>query len=836
MIILFRRIHFLLLFCFLFANAVPQNSRADDLQIDWGKARLDSALVAAGYDIKTLPVKIVIERSGATLAQNSRRPEGYHVSIQKGEITVHGFDAAGAMYGCLTLAEKISHEGRVPQHWDFSDAPAMGQRGTCILLMKLGTYNYPITPKEFPFFYDKDLWLEYLDFLAKNRFNYVAFWNGHPFDYFVKLEKYPEAQAGMPPGLVQKNHDMLLWLCREGARRNIRFMFEFYNIHTSVYFQKAHHLPNEISEPTPLLKDYTMYCIEKFVNEFPQVGLYITPGEAIKLEYTDSWLNDVIFPAVKRTGRTPPVFVRAWGIDLQHARKVAGNYPDLYFERKYNVEMIADTLVDPENAEWAKLNGNHVVNIHCLGNLEPFRWNPPSYIQKCLQSARRAGANGLHLYPRKAWRWPYGCDKGEKELQWKRDALWFEMWGRYAWNPDRDSDAERRFWLNRLTCTFGTREAATHFLDSFAAGADVLPALQRLFWLGYDNHTVVAAGGKVIQLQSAEGIPFLPLSVMRIPAYLAALQNGKPLSSKSPMDFLAEKVADAKNALEEAHRGARAASKNEETAKRYETDARAIWLVAKFYEHKMQAVTAKALFENQMGGDAKRREFLADLQASLQDFRALTELADTTYESLSDVPARHPERLKICPYHWRDVLPIYEKEFEIYQKTMAQQTDSSFYEPSLSGLAGIFYGDPDLKNADKTLPSNSLHWNWSADTEDTGRNWSAQWFGFLRAPASKVTFYVYSDRGAILEMNGKKIIEWTGSEGEHYGTIQLQKNKMIPIRIIYNHNGGNKGHVEILWSWNGQKKTSILPDYLFHSHAQQRQMEEVTFLLKDEKY
>lgn len=834
MIICMKKDLFPLLLLFSFVIAMPHQLLADYPQIAWGKSKLDSALFAAGYDIKMHPVEIVIDKSEGTLPQKARGPEGYHISIQKRKIKISGFNAAGAMYGCLQLAEKISHEGKVPERWDFASTPVMKQRGTCILLMKLGTYNYPITPKEFPFFYDKKLWLEYLDFLAKNRFNYVAFWNGHPFDYFVKLEKYPEAQAGMPHGLVQENHDMLLWLCKEGQKRNIRFMFEFYNIHTSVYFQKAHHLSDEISEPTPLLKDYTAYCIEKFVSEFPQVGLYITPGEAIKLEYTDSWLNDVIFPAVKRTGRTPPIFIRAWGIDLQHARKVVGNYPDLYFERKYNVEMIADTLVDPENAEWAKLNGNHVVNIHCLGNLEPFRWNPPSFIQKCLQSAHRAGANGLHLYPRKAWRWPYGCDTGRKELQWKRDALWFEMWGRYAWNPDRDPIAERRFWLNRLTRIFGTREAARHFSNSFATGADVLPALQRLFWLGNDNHTVVAAGGKVIQLQSAEGIPFLPLSVVRIPAYLAALQNKQALTGESPMDFLAKKVAEAKSAMEEAQRGFLVASKNQDMAKRYESDARAIWLVAKFYEHKMQAVTAKVLFEKQKGDDEKQREFLADLNASVQDFRDLTELTDTTYESLSDVPAWHPERLKTCPYHWRDVLPIYEKEFEIYKKTMAQPIDRSFYKPSLPGLAGIFYSDPDLKNANKPFMTNSLDWSWSAEKDEMGRHWSSQWFGFLKVPASNVTFYVKSDQGVKLIVNEENIVEWMGSERERVVTFSLPKGKTVPFRLIYNHKEGDQGHLKILWSWEGQSKTSITAGSLFHSPAQQRQMDEATSLLKNE--
>ena len=423
--------------------------------------------------------------------------------------------------------------------------------------MKLGTYDYPVTPQEFPFFYDRKLWSKYLDFLAENRFNYIAFWNGHPFDYFVKLPNYPEAQDGLEPGLLGRNHQMLLWLAEEAQKRNIWLMFQFYNIHTSVYFQKAHRLPAWNPQPTPLLADYTGQCVERFVNEFPSVGLYICPGEALQLKYTDAWIKDVILAAVKRTGKTPPIMVRAWGIDLPHMKRLAGSYPRLYTERKYNVEMLAGTQVDPENRQWSQITGNHVINIHCVANLEPFRWSPPSYVQRCVQSSiREGGGTGLHLYPRKAWRWPYGCDRGDRpELQWHRDWLWYETWARYAWNPDHGPDAEKAYWIGRLAEHFGP-QAAPHVLGAYEESADVLPAIQRLVWLGNDNHTVVSAGVKLDQLSLAAGIPFLPLrGVVRIPQWLEALRQNKKVEGQTPPDFLSRKLAEAESACRSAELG-----------------------------------------------------------------------------------------------------------------------------------------------------------------------------------------------------------------------------------------------------------------------------------------
>jgi len=818
-------------------SASDQKIRKDS-QINYARMRLDSALLNAGHRLdRNFQVSILSDSASEALPSSARFAEGFHISIKNGEIKIVGYDKAGAFYGTLELAKQIEQNGKLPPYLDFSDAPVMKQRGVCILLMKLGSYNYPITPEEFPFFYDKKLWLEYLDFLANNRFNYVAFWNGHPFDYFVKLDKYPEAQQGMPPGLLQKNHDMLHWLCNEGAKRNIRFLFEFYNIHTSVYFQKAHSLPSEISVPTPLLENYTAYSIEKFLGEFPDVGLYVTLGEALNKKYADYWMNRVILPAVNRAGTKPTIFVRSWFIELEHARKFAQNYPNLYFERKYNVEMIADTLVDPENAEWAKLTSNLIVNIHMAANLEPFRWHPPTYIRKCLQSAQASGANGLHLYPRKSWRWPYGCDRGEPQLQWHRDALWFEMWGRYAWNPDRPADLEHDYWCYRLKEQFGSSESSEHFLRSFEVGADVLPAIQRLVWLGYDNHTVVAAGAKLIQMQDAEGCPFLSLSgTLRIPHYLDAITRDRQPKGKSPLLLLAEKAAAAKTALEEAHLSVQAATKNQGQAKRFENDARAIYHIVQFYFHKLEAVEAKVLCDNQVDANENQQRFLTALKASLHDFRALTELTDSSYESISDVPARHPERLKKCPYHWRDVLPIYEKEFEIYERQFQQPVNANFFKPGLPGLAGIFYGDPDLKNADEASPAQSLEWDWNEKIKaGMGRNWSIQWFGFIKAPQSgTVVFSVRSDRGVTLEVNSNKIIDWTGNTGEQKGAVELQKGQLYPIEIIYNHAGGDEGYLNIQWRWQGQEKEAIPPNCLSHSPAQKRRMDEATLLLQNE--
>ena len=48
------------------------------------------------------------------------------------------------------------------------------------------------------------------------------------------------------------------------------------------------------------------------------------------------------------------------------------------------------------------------------------------------------------------------------ELQWYRDWMWFEAWGRYAWNADLKPNEERTFWIDCdvLQADGGTRTAS----------------------------------------------------------------------------------------------------------------------------------------------------------------------------------------------------------------------------------------------------------------------------------------------------------------------------------------------------------------------------------------
>ena len=89
---------------------------------------------------------------------------------------------------------------------------------------------------------------------------------------------------------------MFRWLTAEADKRGIWVLQGFYNIHLSHTFAKAHGVPMHLSAPTELSAEYTRYCISEFIREYPNVGMFMTLGEAMGPHYGPEWLTKTIIP------------------------------------------------------------------------------------------------------------------------------------------------------------------------------------------------------------------------------------------------------------------------------------------------------------------------------------------------------------------------------------------------------------------------------------------------------------------------------------------------------------------------------------------------------------
>jgi hypothetical protein len=387
-----------------------------------------------------------------------------------------GSDSSGVLYGAEELTDRIHAAHSLPEQLDFEDHPQLKIRGAVIGLQKPeityedAEYDYPYTPKDFPWFYDKAAWTQYLDQLLEQRTNALFLWNGHPFTSLLKLPRYPEAQELSNPQLEQ-NIALFRWLTAEADKRGIWILQGFYNIHLSHNFARAHGLPFHLSAPSELSSQYTRYCISEFIREYPNVGIFMTLGEAMGPHYGPEWLTKTIIPGVldglaeqqKAVGHPvaqPPIVVRAHATDIEPALKEARPlYSNIDTMWKWNGESLTWTdirgSVRDKFVMMVANSNDTVVNIHLLSNLEPFRWGDPEFVQQTIQSMVRLGIHGVHVYPLRYWDWPYSADKTEPLLkQTDRDWIWYASWARYAWNAARDPKAENEYWTEEFAQRF----------------------------------------------------------------------------------------------------------------------------------------------------------------------------------------------------------------------------------------------------------------------------------------------------------------------------------------------------------------------------------------------
>ena len=235
----------------------------------YAKEYLQKKLTAMGYTIVQKNGDYQIELS----CKHSGKAEGYQISRNHQKISIIGNDPSGVIYGCVELAERI-RQGKDPI---VDESPQMVMRGTCIGLQKTvylpghAVYEYPYTPENFPWFYDKEEWIRYLDMMVENKMNSLYLWNGHPFASLVKLKDYPFALE-VDEETFKKNEEIFSFLTHEADRRGIWVIQMFYNIILSKPFADHYGLKTQDRHRpiTPLIADYTRKSIAAFIEKYLQ--------------------------------------------------------------------------------------------------------------------------------------------------------------------------------------------------------------------------------------------------------------------------------------------------------------------------------------------------------------------------------------------------------------------------------------------------------------------------------------------------------------------------------------------------------------------------------------
>jgi hypothetical protein len=663
-------------------------------------------IVVAHSDAQLASVQKLVSTGLLKTDLNSLQPEGFVLgSWANGKIiTVLSRDDSGLLYGSMELAKRIREAGKLPDDFEFVDHPAMKLRGTCIGMQKTfilpgrKVYEYPYTPELFPWFYDKKLWTEYLDFLADNRMNTLYLWSGHPFASLVRLKEYPYA-VEVPDDVFAKNQEQFRWLAQECDQRGIWLVQMFYNILVSKPFAETNHISTQLSAPTPLVADYTRKSIAEFVKQYPNVGLMLCLGEALRDTSNQvAWATQTILPGVldgmKAAGlkEQPPVVIRTHAMDPEVIMPACFKvYSNLFTETKYNGESL--TTWEPRGKDqethlaMSKL-GPHLVNIHILSNLEPFRYGDTEFIKKSVQASRdRLGASGVHLYPLSYWNWPYSPDLADPPLlQWRRDWIWFQAWARYSWNPDVPDKEDHAYWISELAKYYGNTNAAEKIYEAYHAAGEVAPRLVRRFGITEGNRQTLSLGmtlDQSVHPQKYGAIEDLWLSQAppgeRLDEYVKKEWDHEPHVGETPESIIADVLHFSSNAVAAANAAEPLVTKNHDEFERLRNDTRCIQMMAMNYSAKVRAAEHVLRYDYSHDlDDMKQAEnFLVDSLVAYKELVMLTTPAYHYANSMQTSQRKIPVPGGIrggagTNYLWSQLLPRYERELTDFQSHLAE--------------------------------------------------------------------------------------------------------------------------------------------------------------------
>lgn len=695
-------------------------SDGDSPRVKFGTERIHEALTAEGIDAEILQKnptdgerRIYIgiqgtewfEENVAAGAQKEvpEDKEGFRIYSEGNDIYAIGHDASGGLYAALELTKRVQESKNLPETIDFADKPEMVLRGTAIGMQKTtllpgrGVYEYPYTPENFPWFYDKELWIDYLDMLVENRFNSLYLWNGHPFASLIKLEDYPYALE-VDEETFKKNEEIFDFLTTEANKRGIWVIQMFYNIIVSKPFAEHHNIVTQDRgrEITPLLEDYNRKSIAAFIEKYPNVGLLVALGEAMSgIENDLDWFTNTVIPGVKegleeleRTDE-PPIILRAHDTDAPKVIEAAFPlYKNLYTMHKYNGESL--TTYEPRGP-WTKIHRDlsslasiHISNVHVLANLEPFRYGSPDFIQKSVQAMHNVhGANALHLYPQVAyWDWPYTPDKTEKRLlEMDRDWIWYNAWGRYAWDDERNRQEEIDFWSEELAEKYGGDKAVGQaILKAYEEAGEIAPKTLRRFGITEGNRQTLLLGMFMSQLVNPYKWRVYPGFYEStgpkgeiLIDYVKKEWNNEPHLGETPPQIITEITQHGKEAVQAIDKAAEGVSKNIEEFKRLQNDMHAYNAFVKFFSEKVKA--AQWVLEYDYSGNLESlRKASKHLAESLEHYRRLVDLTEDHYlyansmqTSMRRIPIGGDEgRYKT----WKEMLPLFEQEYENFRKNI----------------------------------------------------------------------------------------------------------------------------------------------------------------------
>ncbi len=677
---------------------------AEEPRVMFAAQDIREALAARGHEVwegsaaeaeaKGLRYRIFLASPSGRQLESEAFSLGVHDDGVMRSISVLGGDIssrhAGIMYGGMELAEQIrlhDLEGLMP----VERTPYMAMRGVKFNIpLDVRTPSYSdmsdAAQENIATVWDWDFWTEYLDTLARYRYNYVSLWSLHPFPSLVKVpgyekialddvqrstvaweEDYPTIATGYDAPEILENVEVVkritidekidFWrrVMAYAKDRNIDFYIITWNVFT--YGTGGQYGITDAMDNAVTI-DYFRKSVAELLRTYPLLrGVGLTTGENMRdesFQAKEDWAfatygQGVLDVAAEQPGR-PIRFIhrqhqtRAQDIAATFAPLVEHPDIDFIFSFKYAQAHVMSSVRQTFHETFVPSLGDNLKTIWTQRNDDTYllRWGAPGFFREFIQNIPRDVTQGMY-YGSDQWVWgrdwlTLGREADEpRQLEIKKHWYHWLTWGRLGYDPEESDE--------RFTALLGARFPQVNAGVLFRAWQDasmVYPLTTGFHWGQFDFQWYIeACRSRPGPAQTESGFHdvnrFITLGVhpgtdnVSIPDYVTAVGEGRDPGGTTPLEVAAALRARAESALT----GLAVLDQSRGSIDELDAtlnDIRLMAYLGNYYSHKISGATELAL--SRATGDAGRQAAaVRSLEAAQGWWLRYTALIRTLYRN-----------------------------------------------------------------------------------------------------------------------------------------------------------------------------------------------------------
>jgi len=606
---------------------------------------------------------VLADRSNAAITEPARKEgvslpnrfktEGNSIRVtsSSGRTTywIIGADAPGVMYGGLELAEIIRVEG-LDGVRDVDHNPYMAMRGTkfnCPLDVRTPSYTDVCDAAQHNIaeMWSFDFWREYIDNLARHRYNFVSLWNLHPFPSMVRVPDYPDVALDdvrrstveweeyysgngtgfCSPEIVNNfetlkemtiDEKMAFWrkVMQYAKDRNVVFYVVTWNIFDYGTDGK-YGITDSINNATTI--DYFRKSVKQMFLTYPHLaGVGLTTGENMHgagFEQKEDWAfktygQGVLDAANELPGRKITFIHRqhqtgAKDIARRFAALIEHENIDFIFSFKYAKAHVYSSTTQPYHPNFVEGIGD-LKTIWTLRNddVYHYRWGAPDFVREFINNIPYEVSQGFYFgSDQYIWGREFLSTEPESPRQIELAKHWYHwmIWGRLGYDPTVGND--------RFTKIIQQRFPQVSGKDLFTAWQEasmVYPTTTGFHWGSLDFQWYIeACKSRPGPAKTPTGFhdvnrfislpPHATSGNISIPDYVSCVVEGKEPAGRTPHEVADKLHCHANTALTILDHFSHSGNKELRLTL---SDIRAMALMGKYYAHKIHGATELALF------------------------------------------------------------------------------------------------------------------------------------------------------------------------------------------------------------------------------------------------